>query len=89
MGTCGKSNGGRGEGNPGRKYVPQCFKEPEYQQDDELVEMLDADVHGRSENGMDCDGTGGRNFDVPSLREVDGRFVGPTLFDDFDDSEEE
>lgn len=89
MDTCGKSNGGRGEGNPSRKYVPQCFKEPEYQQDDELVEMLDADVHGRSENGMDCDGTGGRNFDVPSLREVDGRFVGPTLFDDFDNSEEE
>jgi len=90
MAMFGKSNDEGGEGNSGRKYVLQCFKSPERRRDEELVEMLDDDIHGRSENGMDCDDTeGGRNFDVPSLREVDGRFVGPTLFDDFDDSEEE
>lgn len=83
----GESNDGRGEGDSGRNYVAWCFKAPELQGDDEI---LDDEIHGRSEIDMDCDGNeGGHNFDVPCLREVDGRFVGPTLFDNFDDSEEE
>ncbi|KIM35266.1 hypothetical protein M413DRAFT_351181 [Hebeloma cylindrosporum] len=69
------------------KYVPQCFKAPDHQQDrDELVEDH---IRGRSETGTGIDCDNGRNFYVPSLREVDGMFVGPTLFDDFGDSEEE
>lgn len=75
MAMFGKSNDGGAEENSGRHYVPRCFT------------ALEDDV--RSENDMDCDGNeGGRNFD-PIFQEVDGRFVGPTLFDDFDDSEEE
>jgi hypothetical protein len=69
----------------GRKYVNQGFNAPEYQQDhDEFVEMED-DTHGRPESGMDCDDV----LLIPNLREVNGRFVGPTLFDHFDESEEE
>jgi len=76
-GTFENSNDGRAEENSGQNYVPQRDR-------DELV-----GVDG-SEKVMDCgDNEGGRNFNLPSLREVNGRFVGPTLFDDFDDSEEE
>jgi hypothetical protein len=86
MALFGKSNDGGAEENSGQKYVPQCFTSLEHQRDQDELVLDDSDV--RSEDGMDCD-EDGRNFELPSLREVDGRFVGPTLFDDFDVSEEE